>query len=148
MSIQLTITKASITDLPTLAQMNQHLVEDQGSRNPFSIGEFEERLREWLNGTEWQINLFRDSKQILGYSVHRLQQDYYFPGEEIVYLRQFYIERLLRDRGTGRLAFETLRKACFGDRKVFLDVLETNPGGRRFWQKLGFNPYLTSMILD
>ena len=112
------------------------------------MGEFEDRFREWLNGTEWQTNLFRDSKQILGYSVHRLQKDYYFPDEEIIYLRQFYIERHLRDRGLGRLAFETLRKACFRDRKVFLDVLETNPGGREFWQKLGFDPYLTSMILD
>ena len=148
MSGRVTISGADISDVPALARMNQRLVEDQGSRNPFSIGEFEDRLREWLDGTEWQINIFRDSNQILGYSVHRVQQDNYFPGKEIIYLRQFYIERNLRDRGWGRLAFETLRKACFGDRKMFLDVLETNPGGRQFWRKLGFDPYLTSMILD
>ncbi len=128
-----------------LASMNKRLVEDQGSRNPYTLGEFEERIGKWLNGEEWQIDLFERAESTVGYSVYRFQADYYFPEQEVVYLRQFYIESEYRGRGLGRAAYRLLATQRFGGKEVSIDVLATNPGGQEFWAKLGFEPYLVAM---
>ena len=73
------------------------------------------------------------------------QQDYYYPDQEVVYLRQFYIDRPMRRRGLGTAAYELLAKERFRDREVAVDVLATNPDGQKFWAHIGFTPYFTSM---
>lgn len=41
----ITVRAAQLSDLSQLARMNSCLVDDQGSENPFSLKEYEDRLR-------------------------------------------------------------------------------------------------------
>lgn len=65
------IRSADWHDVPRLAQMNDRLVEDQGSRNPFSLNELEQRFNEWLQTSAWQIDVILEHEQIVGYAVYR-----------------------------------------------------------------------------
>ena len=144
---QLVVLRSAVAgDLATVAAMNQRLVEDQGSRNPFSSVEYQQRLKDWLAGDEWEIALFIDPNgDILGYAVYKVQGDYYYPDQEVVYLRQFFIDRPHRGQGAGSAAYQLLANERFLGREVCLDVLATNPRGKRFWHKLGFEEYFVSM---
>lgn len=78
--------------------------------------------------------------------MHRIQSDVYDPDQQVVYVRQFYIEREHRRRGLGTTAFAALQAARFpAAQTISLDVLATNPSGQRFWERLGFEPYFVSM---
>ena len=133
-------------DLSTVTAMNQRLVKDEGSRNPFSWAQYRERLRSWLKSDEWEMVLFTDSiGNSLGYAVYRLKADAYCAEEEVIELRQFFIDRPFRGRGLGSAAYKILADERFDGREVFLDVLATNPDGRRFWRKMGFEEYYVSM---
>ena len=64
----------------------KRLVVDQGSRNPYTASEYENRFRDWLWGDEWSVDIFEDSEGVtLGYAVHTVQQDYYYPDQEVSY---------------------------------------------------------------
>ena len=133
-------------DLSTVTAMNQRLVEDEGSRNPFSRSQYRERLRSWLKSGEWELVLFTDSiGNCLGYAVYRRKADAYCAEEEVIELRQFFIDRPFRGRGLGSAAYKILADERFEGREVFLDVLATNPDGRRFWERIGFEEYYVSM---
>ena len=135
-------------DLFLLAQMNDRLVEDQGSENPFSISDLEDRFKAWLTSDEWKIDVFLESDSIVGYAVYQQRPDYYDQDQTVVYLRQFYIERQHRGRGLGTRAFAQLARERFLEGcEVSLDVVSTNPRGESFWSKLGFVPYFTAMKL-
>ena len=78
-------------DLPNVTAMNQRLVEDEGSRNPFSEAQFQQRLKAWLMSGEWELVLFTDSiGNSLGYAVYRLKGGAYCADEEVIELRQFF----------------------------------------------------------
>jgi GNAT superfamily N-acetyltransferase len=142
---RLTIVSAEESDLPPLARMNKRLIQDEGSRNPMSIGELEARMRGWLRG-DWAITLFMEDSRIVGYAVHQERQDDYDASRTLIYLRQFYVEPDRRGRGLGRAAFEHLRRTHFPDgAEVVLEVLASNPEGQRFWSSLGFEAYALSM---
>lgn len=144
--MEIVLRQATEDDVTELATLNKRLVVDQGSRNPYTISEYEDRFRDWLRGDEWNVDIFADSEGVtLGYSVHTVQQDYYYPDQEVIYLRQFYIDRPMRRRGIGTAAYELLAKERFGNREVAVDVLATNPDGQKFWAHIGFTPYFTSM---
>ena len=42
--MDLTLRQAERADLPLLAQMNKHLIEDEGSANLMTVGELERRM--------------------------------------------------------------------------------------------------------
>ena len=42
------IVRAELTDAETLAELNQHLIEDERHPNSMNIGELTERMKEWL----------------------------------------------------------------------------------------------------
>lgn len=133
-------------DIPNLAAMNRRLVEDEGSRNPFSEVQYRERLRSWLQCGELELVLFIDSVgNSLGYAVYRLKADAYWEKEKVIEIRQFFIDRPFRGLGLGSAAYKLLSEERFEGREVWLDVLSTNPGGRRFWEKMGFGEYCVSM---
>ncbi len=135
-------------DLHLLAQMNDRLVEDQGSENPFSVSDLEDRFKAWLKSGEWQIDVFLESNSIAGYAVYKQRSDYYDEDQTVVYLRQFYIERHHRGRGLGTMAFAMLARERFPEGfEMALDVVSTNPRGQSFWSKLGFTPYFTELKL-
>jgi GNAT superfamily N-acetyltransferase len=143
----LAIRPAAEADLPLLARMNKHLIEDEGSRNPMSLDQLAERMRGWLQG-DWAVKLFVAGEIVVGYALYQCRRDEYFPEHTTVYLRQFYIERELRGRGLGSAAVSLLRDGHFpAGSAVIIDALASNPRGDTFWRKVGFAPYCTTMHL-
>ena len=137
-------------DLPLLAEMNKRLIADEGSCNPMTTAELQQRMSDWRSNG-WEIRLFLDNepKRVVGYAVYQLRSDDYFPENKVVYLRQLYVERMMRSQGIGRRALQWLIEhefliAC----KVVIDVLATNPRGYAFWKRMGFEPYYTNMRLE
>lgn len=141
------IRRAAEADLPLLAQMNKRLIEDQGSRNPMSVEQLQNRMSGWLKG-DWVIE-FLEEHVIVGYAVYLIRRDEFFPDKTGVYIRQFYIEREQRGRGLGSAGFKLLRETRFpAGSRITLEVLATNPKGFKFWSRVGFQPYYTMMDLQ
>lgn len=153
------IRSAMGADLPKLAQMNKRLIEDEGSRNPMDVAQLEARLRGWLDRGEWQIDVIElhdptirithHASRLIGYAVYQRRADDYDPMQPVVYVRQFYIEREWRGQGLGRRAFRQLAAERFPPGATLtLEVLATNPRGRRFWESVGFSAYCTTLKLQ
>ena len=145
--MSITVRIAQLSDLPQLAKMNSCLVDDQGSENPFSLKEYEDRFREWLDTNIWTVDVFLHDGQVVGYSVYQERTDYYDPNEAVIYIRQYYIKRSHRRLGLGKAAFQILIDTRFPKdvQSIALDVMATNSAGQNFWRKLGFNDYFFSM---
>jgi len=143
----LTLRHADEADLPLLAQMNKHLIEDEKSRNPMTVAQLQERMRGWLS-EDYAVRLFVDeSAQGVGYAVYRVLPDDYDPDRQYVYLRQFFIRREMRRCGLGTQALALLRDEFPVGATVALDVLTSNPAGQAFWASVGFSPYCMTMHL-
>jgi len=128
--------------------MNRRLIEDEGSRNPMSLAELQNRMGEWLRD-EWQIELFVDEDAAVGYAVYQFRRDVYELNKVVVYLRQLYIERDRRSRGLGSRAVKLLAQTRFpAGCRIEVDVLASNPRGARFWSQVGFQPYCTTLWLQ
>lgn len=52
--------------------------EDEGSPNPMSLDELEQRMRDWLK-SGWHIDLLCIDKDVVGYALYRFRQNEYFP---------------------------------------------------------------------
>lgn len=121
--------------------------EDEGSPNPMSLDELEQRMRDWLK-SGWHIDLLCKDNDVVGYALYRFRQNEYFPDREEVYLRQYWIGREFRRNGYGREGIRMLRILRWKPRQtVIIDVLECNPIGKSFWHSVGFVPYSTTMKL-
>jgi len=128
--------------------MNKCLIFDEGSRNPMSIAELQNRMSEWLRG-EWRVELFTEGDAIVGYAVYQFRRDAYEPDKVVVYLRQLYIERDKRSRGLGSRAVKLLAQTHFPlGCRIEVDVLASNPRGAKFWPQVGFQPYCTTLWLQ
>ena len=152
--MELYLRDASSADAKCLAGMNRRLIEDERHDNPMSLEQLAERMRGWLDRGEYRAALFYVSPSAeatrqappAGYILYQLRRDYYFPERVVVYVRHFYVERGLRRRGIGRLAFERIvRERLPTGATLELEVLEANPAGREFWLSLGFEPRYTVM---
>jgi GNAT superfamily N-acetyltransferase len=128
--------------------MNECLIEDEGSRNPMSIAELQNRMGEWLRG-EWRVELFIEGDTVVGYAVYQFRRDAYEPDKVVVYLRQLYIERDKRSRGLGSRTIKLLAQTHFPlGCRIEVDVLASNPRGAKFWSQIGFQPYCTTLWLQ
>ena len=143
--VRLSLRSATNEDLAPIARMNRQLILDEGSRNRMSVPELEARLRDWLDGN-WRIDVVRADGVVVGYAVYQIRTDEYDSALSVVYLRQMFVDREHRGHGIGSAVVELLASERFpAGSKVVIDVLETNPGGRRFWERAGFRPYSTIM---
>lgn len=139
---------ASLQDSALLANMNRQLIEDEGSRNPMSLQELEQRMLSWLSSPEWRVVLIEVDGEPAGYCLYTQRVDAYFPQRPEIYVRHFFVSRHCRRQGIGTAAFRSLMKAYFPpDARLVLDVLVTNQGGLRFWQSLGFEPCCMTLEL-
>ncbi|MCO6187615.1 GNAT family N-acetyltransferase [Rhizobium sp. L1K21] len=144
---KVSVRKHTSEDFPLLARMNRELADDEGHRNPMNVSEMEERFRKFVGHEGWSVDLFLLDDEIVGYATHKRETDPSNPRRQRIFLRQFFIVRHYRRDGMGQAAFNALASARFkaGDH-LMLEAIENNPGGRVFWQRLGFTPY--SAILE
>ncbi|SFB61698.1 Ribosomal protein S18 acetylase RimI [Cohnella sp. OV330] len=139
------IKSATKLDAEIIAELNFQLIQDEGSNNPMNLVQLQDRILDWL-GSGWSIDLLLAEEKIIGYAVYKLQPAPFEETELEVYIRQFYIDRNERNKGYGRGGINILKERRFGNvSTMIIDVLETNPEGRRFWEKVGFVPYYTNM---
>ncbi|WP_145412099.1 GNAT family N-acetyltransferase [Paenibacillus xylanexedens] len=135
-------------DLQILAEMNKQLIEDEKSSNPMGIDELEKRMSEFLENA-WEIDLIMKEEKIIGYTLYQYQEDSINRTEKRVYIRQYFIRREYRKMGHGTAGIELLKKTRFREAKqIEIDVLETNPEGKKFWDRAGFKPYYTNMRIE
>jgi len=120
--------------------MNSRLIRDEGHRNPLTLPELEERMRQWLITGEYEAVLF-GRPQPVAYALFRRDGD-------SIHLRQFFVERESRRKGIGRTAFAILTRDHWPvGMRIAIDVLVDNDAGRAFWSHLGFREYALTMQL-
>jgi GNAT superfamily N-acetyltransferase len=145
--MSLSLRPATRADLPRLATMNKQLIEDEGSPNPMTIADLQERMAGWLN-ERYHIEMILDDNAIVGYAIYAIRKDAHFSDRQVVFVRQFYLEREHRRQGIGKRAFKLLADTRFPiNCTISLDVLAANPNGQRFWERLGFQPYYVNLKL-
>ena len=147
-NVCLRLQSARNEDLQILAEMNKQLIEDERSSNPMGINELEKRMSEFFENA-WEIDLIMKEEKIIGYTLYQYQEDSINRTEKRVYIRQYFIRREYRKMGYGIAGIDLLWNTRFKDvKRIEIDVLETNPEGKRFWDKAGFKPYYTNMRLE
>lgn len=137
---------ATANDLDLLARMNRQLIEDEKSTNLMDVEKLRERMQEWL-GSTYDAVFFEQDGEVVGYALYRFENET-FRERRVVYVRQFFVERVYRRRGVGRKAFMELRQHFFGNALLRLEVLTTNPSGLVFWRSLGFRTYAVTLGLE
>lgn len=133
--------------MPFLAEMNRALIREEGSRNPMTLAELEERMRRWI-AEGWRVVVIEldDEEEPVGYALCQERRDEYFPERPEIYVRHLFIAPQHRSRSVGTGAFGQLAEHFFPPgARVVLEVLETNPRGRQFWERLGFQSYCTTL---
>jgi ribosomal protein S18 acetylase RimI-like enzyme len=132
--------EATAEDLPLLAELNFQLIQDQGSSNPMSVSELQERMRKWLAG-EYRAVIFEVESEPVAYGVFR-------SAEGDIHLRQFFVARGFRRQGVGRRAIGAFRKRFVPPgAALMLEVLVHNHIGLAFWRALGLQDHALSLRL-
>ena len=140
MNLQLRL--ATTADCDLLASMNRELSVDEGSPDSMSQDALSERMRRWLK-EGWRAVLILANKVAIGYVLFQERQ-----GSEI-YIRHYFVRRIFRGKGIGQAAFTLIQAEYFPvGATLALDVLATNPGARRFWERLGFQSNAGSLRLE
>lgn len=120
-------------DLDFLAGMNYQLIHDEGHRNPMSVDQLKDRMKEWLR-TKYNAVLISSNGENVGYALWRDEP-------EFLYIRHFFISRQHRRKGIGRTAVKELKDTRWSGKDIRLEVLVDNEAGSRFWRALGFKGY-------
>jgi GNAT superfamily N-acetyltransferase len=132
---------ATAADLPTLARMNQQLIEDEGHRNPMNLAQLETRMRSMLEG-DYTATLFEWESQLVAYALWREEPDW-------VYMRKFFVARDYRRRGIGSQAVRRLTGEIWPPgKRIRVDVLIGNQPALEFWRAAGFVDYLITLEME
>jgi GNAT superfamily N-acetyltransferase len=128
---------ASESDIPLLAEWNHQLIRDEGHRNPMTVTQLSDRMREWLEG-DYRAVVFSDREPI-AYALFKSE-----PSN--IYLRQFFVHRDRRRAGVGTAAFQLLQKEIWRTGvRLTVDVLCRNEEATRFWRKVGYQDYCLTL---
>jgi predicted acetyltransferase len=127
----ITLETASLDDCSVLAEMNKHLIDDEGDDNPMTVPELEKRMRDWLQGGVYTGYLFKLDGRIIGYALVDISD---------VWMRHFFICREYRRRGHGRAAVCLLLEEL-GVEKIGLSCLTNNATGQAFWRSFDHEVY-------
>ena len=76
---------ATLDDVTILAEMNQQLVLDEGSRNPMALEQLKERMYRWLTGDRDAVIVERRDETI-GYMLFWRVADEYYPYKDSIYI--------------------------------------------------------------
>ncbi len=130
--------EACDADLALLAEWNHQLIRDEGHRNPMTVVQLQERMKNWLQSGEYRAILFLNPDPA-GYALFRGE-------EELVYLRQFFVRRDRRRTGVGRAAFSILKNQIWpGNTRLTVDVLCQNQDAIAFWRSVGYQDYCLTL---
>jgi predicted acetyltransferase len=134
----LTFRRATEGDVRLLAELNHHLIRDEGHRNPMNVGELEERMRNWLRA-DYAAILFEDETGVVAYALYR-------DDAEEVYLRHFFVVRKRRREGIGRKAMAMLFDEIWPkNKRLTVSVLTGNAAAIKFWRSVGYVDYCLTM---
>ena len=129
---------ATLEDCPVLAELNHQLIRDEGHRNPMTVPQLEQRMRDFLAG-EYRAVIYEDSGEVVAYALFREQ------AEEI-YLRQLFVVRHRRRQGIDRQAVEILRSKVWPKTKrLTVEVLVSNQSAVAFWRAVGYTDHCLTL---
>ena len=135
----LSFRRATATDVPQVAALNQQLQVDEAHRNRMELSRLEPRTARWLQQEGYEAILFERDGETAGYALYRREEDRF-------YLKQFFVCRECRRQGVGGAAMDWLIKNVWHELPaVYLDVLVTNAAGIAFWRAVGFEDYCITM---
>ncbi|MGA9452411.1 MAG: GNAT family N-acetyltransferase [Verrucomicrobiia bacterium] len=130
--------RATLNDCALLAGLNHQLIRDEQHRNPMTVPELEQRMRNWL-ASEYAAVLFEDDAEVVAYALYREQA-------EEVYLRQLFVVRNRRWQGLGRQAMEILRTKIWPtNKRLTVEVLVRNTAAMAFWRAVGYQDYCPTL---
>jgi GNAT superfamily N-acetyltransferase len=125
-------------DLDLLAEWNHQLIRDEGHRNPMTVPELKERMKNWLLG-EYTAIIFYEGTEPAAYTLFREQADE-------IYLRQFFVKRGRRRQGIGKEAIEILMRQIWNhSKRLTVEVLCHNHEGIAFWKAVGYKEYCLTL---
>lgn len=131
---------ATREDAATLAEWNYILIRDEGHRNPMTVSQLRDRMRDWLQ-REYTAIILNVGNDPLGYALYRRDED-------SLHLRQFFIRPEHRRRGYGRAGMRLLREEVWPkDLRLTVDVLCRNEAGVAFWRAMGYRDYCLTLEL-
>jgi hypothetical protein len=84
---------ATLDDCDLLAELNHQLIHDEGHRNPMTVKELEQRMRNWLAG-EYRAVVYEDSGEMIAYALFQEQP-------EQIYLRQLFVSEIVEAKASG-----------------------------------------------
>ena len=136
--------RATLADVPLLAEWNRQLIQDEGHRNRMTLPELQARMRGFLEG-EYTAILFEQegapAAVPVAYALYRQDAD-------SLYLRHFFVERSHRRQGIGRQAMALLRQEIWPpDTRITVEVLVHNRAAHAFWRAVGFQDYAVTLEL-
>jgi GNAT superfamily N-acetyltransferase len=123
-------------DADVLGRLNAQLSEDEGAEPIGLPSAYVARMRAWLERGRYQAAAARQGEEVLAYVLWHDDADY---GD--VFVRQYFVSRERRGAGHGRQLFEQAISQFWPGRPLRLDVYDSNPRGRAFWERIGFTPY-------
>jgi GNAT superfamily N-acetyltransferase len=136
--MKLTCHEASDADIALLADWNLQLIRDEQHRNPMTVEQLAERMRNWLKTGEYCAVIFSADEPVC-HAVFKKDVG-------LIHLRQFFVRRDRRRTGIGRAAVAILRGEIWPrDVRLTVDVLCHNPGGVAFWRSVGYRDYNLTM---
>ena len=119
-------------DIPTLAQLNRMLIEDEKAENNMTILQLEQRMSGFLS-SEYNAFFFEADGRCVGYALVNT-------AKSPLYLRQFFICREDRRMGYGKAAFYAMLDRL-QVHEIDLDVYAWNHRGISFWKSFGFSEF-------
>ncbi|KOR90245.1 GNAT family N-acetyltransferase [Paenibacillus solani] len=145
---QLLLKEANLDDVHMLTEMNQELIREENSENPMTYSQLYNRMSGFLDN-DWRAVFLIINDEIAGYALFREREHGFDPNQKEVYIRQYLIRKSYRGRGWGRTGIQLLIFNVFPlNATILIDVLESNPVGRKFWESMGFKPYYINMRLN
>jgi GNAT superfamily N-acetyltransferase len=129
---------ANETDLDILAEWNHQLIRDEGHRNPMTVSQLRDRMRQWLSG-DYTAVIFSKDDESVAYALFR-------ESEDEIYLRQLFVERENRNGGIGKETVRLLKEEIWTkSKRLTVEVLSDNKAGIAFWHSVGYKDYCLTL---
>lgn len=147
------IRRATIADLPKLAEFLQFLVAAERPFDPtLKEGEiFYYDIEEFISDDKTELLVIDYNQQIIGCGYAQIRSAKPYQNHELFgYLGFMYVSREFRGNGLNNLLMDDLKKWILsqGITEVRLEVYHENQAAIRAYEKAGFKQILTTMRCD